>query len=87
MKGYRIHIDIPLGDDEKKSFQKTKNVMGMLEKEFARFASMGIEQLNIRLGHDDDRQKSNYLIKDENDHVSNKKLKMIVKLTPTHDVE
>jgi hypothetical protein len=32
-----------------------------------------VEQVNYRLGHDEDRQKSNYLLKNENGHVSNKK--------------
>ena len=34
---------------------------------------MGFTNINFRLGHDDDRQKSNYLIKNENGHVANKK--------------
>jgi hypothetical protein len=39
----------------------------------------GIEQINYRLGHDDDRQKSNYLLKNENGHVANKKNRILVR--------
>ena len=39
-------------------------------------SNFGIEKLNYRLGHDDDRQRSNYLDKNENGHVSNKKIKV-----------
>ena len=38
--------------------------------------AIGVEEINYRLGHDDDRQKSNYFIKNENGHVNNKKSKM-----------
>lgn len=37
---------------------------------------VNIDQINYRLGHDDDRQKSNYFIKNENGHVNNKKCKI-----------
>jgi hypothetical protein len=36
----------------------------------------GVDEVYYRLGHDDDRQKSNYLDKNENGHCSNKKLKL-----------
>ena len=37
-----------------------------------------IDQINYRLGHDDDRQKSNYFHKNENGHVNNKKSKITI---------
>jgi hypothetical protein len=45
------------------------------------------DTINYRLGHDDDRQKSNYLDKNENGHVSNKKSKILLKreLTAAED--
>ena len=67
---YRLHIDIPLGVGEEAAINKTENfINGLL---------MGhnleeIEQINYRLGHDEDRQKSNYLDKNENGHIRNKK--------------
>jgi hypothetical protein len=43
-----------------------------------------ITEINYRLGHDDDRQKSNYFMKNENGHVNNKKCK--IHLTKNEDV-
>lgn len=40
--------------------------------------AIGVEEINYRLGHDDDRQKSNYFLKDANGHVNNKKSKIVV---------
>jgi len=78
---FRLHIDIPLGDDESSAIVKSKlliqeflnshrSELGFLNEKY------DIEQVNYRLGHDDDRQKSNYLDKNENDHVSNKKTRV-----------
>jgi hypothetical protein len=78
MNDYRLHIDISLGSDECEAINNSRQIMGILEGNFHRFRAMNIERINVRLGHDNDRQKSNYLIKDENDHVSNKKIKMFV---------
>ncbi len=78
---YRLHIDIPLGHDEEKAINKSK----LLIQEFTSShrddltflnEKYGIEQINYRLGHDEDRQRSNYLDKNENGHVSNKKFKV-----------
>lgn len=78
MNGYRLHMDIFLGDDEVEAIQNSKQIMGIIEGNFFRLRSMDVERVNVRLGHDNDRQKSNYLIKDGQDHVSNKKIKMFV---------
>ena len=80
---YRLHIDIPLGEDEDEAVYKTK----LLIQEFlsSHRGSMqhlndkyDVEKLNYRLGRYDDRQKSNYLDKNENGHVSNKKTKISI---------
>jgi hypothetical protein len=42
------------------------------------FKTANIEQINYRLGHDEDRQKSNYFIINENGHCSNKKSKIVL---------
>jgi hypothetical protein len=81
---YRLHIDIPLGIDEANAIIKSKILMQEFmsshrsELNFLN-EKYGIEQLNYRLGNDDDRQKSNYLDKNENDHVSNKKIRVALK--------
>jgi hypothetical protein len=73
-----LHIDISLGSDECEAIKNSRQIMGILEGNFYRLRAMNIERVNTRLGHDNDRQKSNYLIKDENGHVSNKKIKMFI---------
>lgn len=80
---YRLHIDIPIDTDEKTakdiaysilqwSFFDNKNQTKIRLKEY------GIEQVNYRLGNDEDRQKSNYFDKNENGHCSNKKTKISI---------
>ena len=79
MSQYRLHIDIPLGGDEEDAIYKSN----LLIQEFFKLNQSTAENLikekydvkkaSYRLGHDEDRQKSNYLDKNENGHVSNKK--------------
>jgi hypothetical protein len=68
---FRLHIDIPLLGTESEAAEISKKIIDLLEKE--KMLTFGVEQVNYRLGHDEDRQKSNYLLKNENGHVSNKK--------------
>jgi len=77
MNNYRLHIDIPLGTDEEKAVMNSEEIIYMIEsqKDFL-LESLGVERFNYRLGHDEDRQKSNYLDKNENGHVSNKKFRI-----------
>ena len=76
MSGYRLHIDIPLGGSEEEAIRITKAVVSMIsDKE--KMTGLGIDQLNYRVGHDEDRQKSNYLMKTDSGHVSNKKSRIM----------
>ena len=68
---FRLHIDIPLNLTEEEAVNATKQIIDLLQKE--KMLTFGADQVNYRLGHDEDRQKSNYLLKNENGHVSNKK--------------
>ena len=61
---YRLHIDIPLNMSEEEAILMSHSIIAMFKTTL---------QINYRLGHDEDRQRSNYLIKDEKGHVSNKK--------------
>ena len=61
---YRLHIDIPLNMSEEEATTVSHSLIAMFNTTL---------QINYRLGHDEDRQRSNYLIKDEKGHVSNKK--------------
>jgi len=75
---YRLHIDIPLGPNENDAIQQVEDLMhwhfaDVDAQEKIKYLMGNVEQINYRLGHDEDRQKSNYLDKNENGHITNKK--------------
>lgn len=71
---YRLHIDIPMAMGEGDACSLSEEILASLVRELeARLLSAGIDGVNYRLGHDEDRQKSNYLIKTPMGHVVNKK--------------
>lgn len=76
---YRLHIDIPINGDEAQALRLAQEIIrfcydnAISEK---RMRELGVEQVNYRLGHDEDRQKSNYFIKTPSGHVNNKKSKI-----------
>lgn len=67
---YRIHIDIPAGHDKEKASAIVAEVISRLSASGG--VSVGVKA-NYRLGHDEDRQKSNHLDVNENGHISCKK--------------
>jgi hypothetical protein len=76
---YRLHVDIPLDGDEEVAIQKAKAILDWwVESKSAKadLKNMDVSSVNYRLGHDDDRQRSNYLFKNENGHVNNKKCRV-----------
>ena len=88
---YRLHIDIPLGEDEMIAYTNAETIMKLFRPPTTnssgdpRVSGNGAfwwreignnVEVNYRLGHDEDRQKSNYLDKNENGHVSNKKTRI-----------
>lgn len=73
---YRFYIDIPLSGKSEEEAKKISEVVLELINNPDVLRENGIEVVNYRLGHDDDRQRSNYFIKNENGHVSNKKSKI-----------
>tara|TARA_R100001510_G_C7452414_1_gene76669 strand:- start:53 stop:304 length:252 start_codon:yes stop_codon:yes gene_type:complete len=79
---FRLHIDIPLGTDETEATKKAEYYMNFcFSDDDARERlrnNFKIEQVNYRLGHDEDRQKSNYLNKTESGHVTNKKIRLLL---------
>jgi len=78
---YRLHIDIPLNMSEDEACTASIQILGLLASEDTQaliLNAIGVEEINYRLGHDDDRQKSNYLQKNENGHVNNKKSRIAV---------
>jgi hypothetical protein len=78
---YRLHIDIPLNMTEEQALIASQQILGILAEEETDaliLNAIGVEEINYRLGHDDDRQKSNYFHKNENGHVNNKKSKITI---------
>ena len=78
---YRLHIDSPLNMSEDEARIASIQILGLLADDDEKaliLNAIGIEEINYRLGHDDDRQKSNYFQKDSNGHVNNKKSKIVV---------
>ena len=80
MNQYRLFIDIPLGDNEEKAVSASHVIMSRFLSDEKSFVDLTptVKEVNYRLGYDEDRQRSNYLIKNENGHVSNKKSKRVM---------
>lgn len=78
MSEYRLHIDIPLGTDEDKAIEISQQMISTIATHVRTRSQISpeISGMNYRLGHDDDRQQSNYLDKNENGHVNNKKIRL-----------
>lgn len=87
---YRLHIDIPLNMTEEEARIASIQLLALLadeETDAVLLDAIGVEEINYRLGHDDDRQKSNYFMKDANGHVNNKKSKIVVPKTLTNTTD
>lgn len=74
---YRLHIDIPIDACTVEEAQEKAKVL-LNELAIREDAQVGhlVEEINYRLGHDDDRQRSNYLDIDARGHCSSKKSKI-----------
>ena len=72
---HRLHIDIPIDTNEEESIYIAEAMISTITQHVRLRSQINpqITGMNYRLGHDEDRQKSNYLMKDENGHVNNKK--------------
>lgn len=83
---FRLHMDFPLTTDENGSVASVAVLINFFQTHKQELIDMGFTDINYRLGHDDDRQKSNYMIKNENGHVANKKSRIHL-LPPESEVE
>ena len=83
---FRLHMDFPLTADENGSIASVAVLVNFLQNNKQQLIDMGFTDINFRLGNDEDRQKSNYLIKNENGHVANKKSRIHLLLSQD-DVE
>jgi hypothetical protein len=79
MMPYRIHIDIPIEtltvEEAQVIAKDILNKLGILNTDNEQLAGTGVE-MNYRLGHDDDRQRSNYFDLDERGHCTHKKIRV-----------
>ena len=75
---YRLHIDIPIDTNEEEAIYIAEAMISTISQHVRLRSQINaqITGMNYRLGHDEDRQKSNYLLKDENGHVNNKKIRL-----------
>lgn len=80
MSAYRLHIDIPLPLSEVDAIIVTETVMAVLQSPqlLQELQSRGVSSINYRLGHDEDRQRSNYLQKTPSGHVTCHKSRITV---------
>tara|TARA_Y100001972_G_C7581033_1_gene291429 strand:+ start:463 stop:732 length:270 start_codon:yes stop_codon:yes gene_type:complete len=84
MNQFRLFIDIPLGTDEDNAIAVAKSIVEWhfqdvdAKEKIQRLAGgrMNLSEINYRLGHDEDRQKSNYIDKTENGHVTTRKCRI-----------
>jgi hypothetical protein len=74
-------MDFPLTTDENGSIVSTAVFLNFLQNHKQELIDMGFTDINYRLGNDNDRQKSNYMIRNENGHIANKKSR--INLLPT----
>jgi hypothetical protein len=79
---FRMFIDFPISTDEESSVQVAKQFVQIMEQNADFFAQHGIVKIGYRLGNDEDRQKSNYLDKNLNGHVSSRKLALDIPTNP-----
>ena len=81
MGTYRLHVDLQVDSDEANALRICQEILNFaFDNHQARelLEKNGIKSVNYRLGHDDDRQKSNYFIKTSSGHVANKKCRIVV---------
>ena len=83
---FRLHMDFPLTTDENGSVASVAVLINFIQNHKQELIDMGFNDINYRLGNDEDRQKSNYMIKNENGHVANKKSRIHL-LSNESDVE
>lgn len=79
---FRLHVDIQIPGSEAEALAIAQKILNFaFDNHQARelLSNNNIENVNYRLGHDQDRQKSNYFKKNSNGHVDNKKCRIVIK--------
>jgi hypothetical protein len=83
---FRLFIDIQIPGSEEEALKIAQQILNFgFDNHQSRslLENGGVETVNYRLGHDSDRQKSNYFTKNANGHVNNKKSRIIIKTSET----
>lgn len=78
---YRLFIDVPIPamTNEEASAIAIGIVQTCIESNKHKLIGLSLEQVNYRLGHDEDRQPRNYLILDAAGHAATKKSRINLK--------
>jgi hypothetical protein len=83
---YRLFIDYPINasSTEEAVVIARKICETVISEEIKEsISAVGIEQINYRLGHDEDRQNRNYFVITDSGHASTKKTRVF--LQPSSD--
>ena len=83
--GYRLFIDVPLGNDLDIAKNIADQLVAIMENEFDVNDALSVVQ--YKLSHDTDRANKNYLDINENGHASSKKMKIVLKNSPLLEKE
>lgn len=87
---YRLFIDFPISasSTEDAVITAKKICESVVESEQFKemLVGMGIEQINYRLGHDEDRQNRNYFVITDSGHASTKKTRVFLQKNPDPSV-
>lgn len=80
MTAYRLHIDIAMPLSEAEALVVSQTVIAALQSPhlLEELRSREVPSINYRLGHDEDRGKSNYFLKTPSGHVTNKKSRVAI---------
>ena len=78
---YRLFIDFPIAamTNEEASAIANGIVQACVESNKDKLIGLSLEQVNYRLGHDEDRQPRNYLILDAAGRAATKKSRIYLK--------
>lgn len=69
---YRLHLDIPLGDDQGYAIKAANHIAAILrDTDWGDLPDK--ESMQIRLGNDEDRSKKDFLRINSNGHAANGK--------------
>ena len=80
---YRLFIDIPLPFTQEDSLEISNKILQLIQSQHELLNSLNVNQINYRLGHDEDRQNRNYFVIDQAGHASTKKSKIVLDKTET----